>query len=166
MERLRTVPVSDWLTKISDGEWSFFGLLDRLTKWAFPPTLRLSPLEKRLYAEAVRKLPPDAAAAVERQMVEYNLVQRDGYKKMTHFYSIRRGKEGFPDALRFPERIEDFKFASVKFRAPGSSTEYKANFWGMRGRFFRITFNDTIEDIMHRDDIEVLKTTVRPEGLV
>jgi hypothetical protein len=118
-----------------------------------------------LYAEVVRKLPPDAAAAVERQMAEYNLAQRDGYKKMTHFYSIRRGKEGFPDALRFPERQLDFKFASIKFRVPGSSTEYKANFWGMRGRFFRITFNNTIKDVMHRDDIEILSTKVRPAGL-
>jgi len=138
----------------------------RIQYLIFPPKLKLSPLEKRLYAEAVRKLPADAAAAVERQMAEYNLVQRDGYKKMTHFYSIRRGKEGFPDELRFPERQENFKFASIKFRVPGSSTEYKANFWGMRGRFFRITFNDTIKDIMHHDDIEIVKTIVRPAGLV
>jgi len=56
----------------------FWEGVTRLHYLIFPPTLKLSPLEKRLYAEAVRKLPPDAAAAVERQMAEYNLVQRDG----------------------------------------------------------------------------------------
>jgi len=151
---------------MEEEEFSIIETLDRLFNWIWPPKLKLSPLEKHLCAEAVRKLPPDAAAAVERQMAEYNLVQRDGYKKMTHFYSIRRGKADFPDELRFPERQENFKFASIKFRVPGSSTEYKANFWGMRGRFFRITFNNSIKDIMKRDDIEIIKTTVRPAGLV
>lgn len=143
----------------------FMEALDRLFYIVFPPKRRLVPLEKRLYAEVIAKLPPEAGAAVERQMAEYNLVQRDGYKKMTHFYSIRRGKEGFPDELRFPERVENFKFASIKFRVPGKEGEYKANFWGMRGRFFRITFNQTIADILTRDDITIVKTTVRPAGL-
>jgi hypothetical protein len=144
----------------------FWEGVNRLYYLICPPTLKMSPLETRLYAEAVRKLPPDAAARVERQMAEYNLVQRDGYKKMTHFYSIKRGKEGFPDALCFPEREENFKFASIKFRVPDCDTEFKANFWGMCGRFFRITFNNTIADIMHRNDIEIVKTTVTPAGLV
>lgn len=138
----------------------------RLYYIIWPPKLRLAPLEKRLCAEAISKLPPDAAAAIERQMAEYNLVQRDGYKKMTHFYSIRRGKEGFPDELLFPARAEDFKFATVKFHVPGKVADYSANFWSMGGHFFRITFSDTIADIMHRDDIEITKTKARPKGLV
>lgn len=168
MERLRTVTVSDWLTKISDGDWSFFGLLDRLTKWAFPPTLRLSPLEKRLYAEALSKLPPQAAAAVERQMSEYNLVQRGDWWRQSVFYLIRRGKAvfPFPEELQFPERDRDFKFATMKFKVPGSDTPYWANFWAIGGRFARITFSPEVRDILNRDDIEILKMKVRPAGLI
>jgi len=45
--------------------------LDRLST-SSPPKLRLAPLEKRLYVEVIAKLPPDAAAAVERQMHQGN----------------------------------------------------------------------------------------------
>jgi hypothetical protein len=147
-------------------EFSIIETLDRLCKWIWPPKLNLSPLEQRLYVEALRKLPRAAAMAVDRQMKAYNLAQRDGYKKMTLFFSIRRGRADFPDALRFPDRSTEFKFASIKFRVPGDETLYRANLWAYGGRFTRMTFNNTIADIMNRDDIEILKTTVRPEGLV
>ncbi len=145
----------------------FWEGVDRLYYLICPPTLKLSPLEKRLYAEAVRKLPPDAAAAVERQMAEYNLVQRGGWWTQTWLYSIRRGKNvfPFPEELQFPERVRDFKFATIKFKIPGTDTPYWANFWAMRGRFARITFNPEVKDILNRDDIEILKTKVRPAGL-
>jgi len=145
----------------------FWGAVSRLCRIIWPPKLRLAPLEKRLYAEAVTKLPPEAAAAVERQMSEYNLAQRDGYNTLTALYMIRRGKSvfPFPEELQFPERVRDFKFATIKFKVPGRDTLYWANFWAMGGRFARITFNPSVWDILNRDDIEILKTKVRPAGL-
>jgi len=147
-------------------EFSIIETLDRLCKWIWPPKLKLSPLEQRLYAEALRKLPCDAATAVDRQMKAYNLAQRDDYKRMTLFFSIRRGRADFPDALRFPDRTTEFKFASIKFRVPGDETLYRANLWAYGGRFTRMTFNNSIQHIMQRDDIEIVKITVRPAGLV
>jgi len=152
---------------MKDTEFSIIECLDRLTKWVFPPKLRLSPLEKRLYAEALSKLPPAAVAAVQRQMAEYNLVQRGDWWRQSVFYLIRRGKSvfPFPEELQFPERDRDFKFATIKFKVPGSDTPYWANFWSIGGRFARITFSPEVKDILNRDDIEILKTKVRPAGL-
>jgi len=146
----------------------FWDGVSRLCRIIWPPKLRLAPLEKRLYEEALSKLPPEAAAAVARQMAEYNLVQRGDWWRQSVFYLIRRGKAllPFPEELQFPERVRDFKFATIKFKIPGSDTPYWANFWVIGGRFARITFSPEVKDILKRDDVEIVKTTVRPAGLV
>jgi len=152
---------------MGDDGFSIIETLDRFIKILFPPRLKLSPLEKRLYAEALSKLPAEAAAAVDRQMREYNSADRGGEKTMTYFSLIRRGRAvfPFPEELQFVERVRDFKFATIKFKVPGRETPYWANFWSMRGRFARITFDPSVWDILKRDDIEILKIKVRPTGL-
>jgi hypothetical protein len=116
-----------------------------LSIW-FPSILRnrfrpvFTSLEKRVIKEVEARLEPDAAKLFERQVADINLVQRQAGRETT-CYTIRNGKPLRDASLRFPNRSQELKLATVRFKLPEASAEWSAELYLVRGHFFSIAFS-------------------------
>ena len=107
----------------------------------------LNQLETLLIERLKAKLSPEAAQLLSQQVNAINLVQRNNRSREVCLYTVKNGKTVRNASSRFPNQTLELNFATIKFRQGGTSRQWTADFFSVRGYFFSIEFTPSPQDI-------------------
>lgn len=118
--------------------------------------VRLRPVERKLLAAFLDRLPAPIRSTVSGQLDRYNLVQRENDGRALNFYRLRFGRatvDGLPLLIC---KATETRLLALKFRIDGSERAFDAGFWSVGGRFFCINFSDDLRSLPGSADIEIV----------
>lgn len=91
----------------------------------------LSPIEQSVLAAFREAMPPEFHAAIDAQLEDLNLTQRDVQWKGVCFYRILNGRASRDGLLPLPCKDGEVKLLSVSFRVLGHKAPVHVAFWAV-----------------------------------
>jgi 2-amino-4-hydroxy-6-hydroxymethyldihydropteridine diphosphokinase len=120
--------------------------------WLCPP---FRPLVLGLLDELESRLPPPARDVLERQRQAINYVSYVLNDVM--FYEVKGWELAQRQASPFPLTSDDAHLATMAFQLPQEATQYKADFWLVRGGLFQLTITPEPTEHWKRRRVSVTK---------
>jgi hypothetical protein len=115
------------------------------------------PLECVVLREMLQSLCASSRETCERQIAQFNLVQRGGWWERLIFYRRRFRKNVMPAALLLPIDDGDVKIARLKFEVNGE--EFNAVLHAYNRRLLNINFAPGYKHVRYASSIHVLKSS-------
>jgi hypothetical protein len=102
---------------------------------------RWHPLERELILALADRMPAAAGELARKQFEAVTLVQRAPKGIEVSLYRMEGGAVVWPDDLRFPNRHQELRVATMKFVVEGEEATRRVTFHAVEGILFSLTFD-------------------------
>ena len=117
--------------------------------------VKLWSIEKILLVKFFEYLPDGIRRTVEKQIDQYNLVQREINGRAVNFYCKKFLNSGAKIPL-LTTKVVETKLLSIQFKIPDEKNDLNANFWLVNGRFFSINFSHDMRPFKKVEKVNIL----------
>ena len=118
--------------------------------------VNLLSIEKILLGKFLEYLPVGIRQTVEKQIDQYNLVQREIDGRTVNFYY----KKFLGSKVNIPvlsTKVIEAKLLSLKFKILDEDKNLHANFWSVNGKFFCMNFSQDMRPFKNVEQVNIIE---------